>query len=114
MTEASEERRRWPRHKYKTRIWLDLGAGLEPVPTTSVNISARGLLIESEKMLALDSNVRISIELPFFSDPIKALGRVVRIATGGVGERKRFGIDLVAVEGVTEEQLHSFLDSLLG
>jgi c-di-GMP-binding flagellar brake protein YcgR len=114
MSVARKERRKSSRYNYKTRIWLLLNGSADPVPMTTVNLSAGGLLIETEKKLPLDANIRIAIEYPFFSAKVTAIGRVVHIAEGTVGGRTRYGIELLAVEGVTEEQLARFLSNIFG
>jgi c-di-GMP-binding flagellar brake protein YcgR len=114
MGVVNKERRRHNRYDYKTRIWLLQNGGAEPVAMTTANLSAGGLMIETEKKLPLDSNIKISIEYPFFSAKVTAIGRVVHIAEGSLGGRTRYGIQLVAVEGVTEEQLERFLSNILG
>jgi hypothetical protein len=89
---------------------------MEQVPLATVNVSAGGLLIESDRRLQLDSSIKFSIELPFLTDPVRAVGRVVHITESKVGSGRtvRYGIELVAVEGVTERQLLRFLSDLLG
>ncbi len=114
MSGEVKENRNYHRYGYKTRIWLLQSEGAEPVPMTTVNISAGGLLIETDKKIPLDANVKLSIEYPFYDGRVTAMGKVVRVSEGDYGGSSvRYGIQLLAVEGVTEEQLSRFLHSIL-
>lgn len=114
MSGEVNEKRGHGRYDYKTRIWLLQNEGSEPVPMTTVNVSAGGLLIETDRRLSLGASVKIAIEYPFFDGRVTAIGKVIRVCEGEyVGSRVRYGIRLLAVEGVTEEQLSRFLQSIL-
>ncbi|MBU1086960.1 MAG: Flp pilus assembly complex ATPase component TadA [Candidatus Omnitrophica bacterium] len=54
--------------------------------TVTKNISAVGLCLESFHPLGLNSNLEISLRVPFFQDPIMLKGRVVRAAEIKLGE----------------------------
>ncbi len=114
MKEEQEDRRRHTRYPYTTRVWLETHPGAELEELTSVNISANGLLINAPLQLPLDSLVKILFELPFIPDPIVTVGRIVHAQETMFGEKIRLGVELVAVEGLTEDQLFTFLSDLLG
>jgi len=113
LKENSDERRRHTRYRYKTNVWLEDSPRAEMVRLRSLNLSAGGLLIEIDKEKPVGSTCLLRIELPFFVDPITAACCVIhstKLPDGGYAT----GIELTAVEGITEEQLLQFLGELFG
>ena len=113
MSGLSTEKRRHPRYEFRTTVWFDQGEGMEPLSLTTVNVSAGGILLATERLTKLGDTVKLKLDLPFITEPIKAVGRVVRISEG-IGEAKLVGLELIAVEGLTEGQFLRFLADLLG
>ena len=111
MEENGDERRRHMRYRYKTNVWFEASPGAEMVRLRSLDLSAGGLLIEIDREQPVGSSCLLRIELPFFVDLITAACRVIhstKLPNGGYAT----GLELTAVEGITEEQLLKFLGEL--
>ena len=111
MKKNGDERRRHARYRYMTNVWIEASPGAEMVRLRSLNLSAGGLLIELDGEQPVGSTCLLRIELPFFVNPITAACRVIHSAElpdGGYAT----GLELTAVEGLTEEQLLQFLGEL--
>lgn len=113
MKDDDKDRRRHPRYSYETKAWLEARPGAELTELHTINISARGLLIKSDESIPVGSHVKILVELPFLPDPITAIGCVVHSQESLFGEAVGLGMELVAVEGLTEDHLIKFLSDLL-
>lgn len=76
-----------------------------------VNISVRGLLLETRKALVVGDTLEISLDLPGASD-VQVVGQVVRQAQ--TGERAFFGVDFVILRGEARRRIHAFVDDRSG
>jgi DNA-binding response OmpR family regulator len=85
------------------------GASETSVHGTAVNLSVRGLLLESPVALRLGDDLSLSLLLPGEWGEAAGAGRVVREAGPG-----RYGIALGALEAPARDRIEAFVQSLAG
>jgi CheY-like chemotaxis protein len=97
----------------QTRLAVDLkvetlatGAPL-PAPGEAVNLSTRGMLLETRAALSAGDDVGLSFSLSDGRDDVHAGGRVVRLA--GVS---RFGVEFTELEDDTPPRIARFLETV--
>jgi CheY-like chemotaxis protein len=74
---------------------------------TVVNISVRGLLLESRRPVVVGDTLEISLDLPEASD-VQVVGQVVRKT--GDADRVFYGVDFVILRGDARRRIHAFVD----
>lgn len=104
-----EERRKHPRYSHKTRVWLEKAPGEEMEELITLDISAGGLRLELGEKPDLGENLLLFFEIPLLPDPVKAVCSVARVDDLEGGKRYAVGTELIAVEGIAEDQLMRFL-----
>jgi CheY-like chemotaxis protein len=77
-------------------------------PAAVVNISVRGLLLETRRPLVSGDTLEISLDLPEAPDT-QVVGQVVRSA-GSAEDRLCFGVDFVVLRGEARKNIHAFVD----
>jgi CheY-like chemotaxis protein len=80
---------------------------------TSRNISATGMLIETDKTLARGESISCSFFLPD-TERVEAMGTVVRIATGEEDAAHAYGIAFSDITDEARNAIHSFIKKILG
>lgn len=111
--EKSIERRKHRRYDYRTSLWLEIVPEGRLRSFKTINVSAEGLLIETDKEFPLNSPAKLHLELPHFLDLITAEGYVVHVETNPETGLTRIGIKLENIEQVTVNHLVKFLKVLL-
>lgn len=76
---------------------------------TALNLSVRGMLLETHQPLALGSTLEVSFELPG-GDPSEVVGQVVR-ESPDVGGARRYGVDFIVLRGNSRGHIHAFVES---
>ena len=84
-----------------------LSNGGRPEQAQAVNLSASGMLIETQAPLAIRDEVRLRFTLPRAAKPIAAAGQVVRVAP-----EARFGIEFRGLADQDAQQITGFLATL--
>ena len=84
-----------------------LADGGRPEQAHAVNLSASGMLIETQAPLAIRDEVRLRFTLPRSAQAIAAAGQVVRVAGGS-----HFGIEFRGLAADVSRQLTGFLATL--
>jgi len=102
--------RRNRRFPAKLRDWSRFVSGADEEEGTVINIGARGVLLESRRVLSLGTKVGLSLELPGESAPAGVVGQVVRLA-GEDGGLFRVGIEFLVYRGDARERIAAFVES---
>jgi DNA-binding response OmpR family regulator len=84
-----------------------LANGGRPEQAQAVNLSASGILIETQAPLAIRDEVRLRFTLPKSARPIAAGGQVVRVSADA-----RFGIEFRGLADQDSRQITGFLSTL--
>jgi CheY-like chemotaxis protein len=82
-----------------------------PIRGFSVDMSSRGLLLETPQRLEVGSKLDLVLRLPLDDAEVRVTALVVRDAGGGVGGH-RSGIDFVLLRDETRARVARFLDSV--
>jgi uncharacterized protein (TIGR02266 family) len=104
-----KERRQHPRFQ----VWLPLrlhGRG-EALDAHARDMSRTGLFVETDQTWPVDTELRLTIELPGPEGPAEASARVVRVAEAESGAQG-MGVVFVDVEPATLSRIDSFLTAL--
>jgi CheY-like chemotaxis protein len=81
--------------------------GVRSAAATAVNLSVRGMLIESSFPLRVGDDIDFRFKLPESEDPIVGTAQVVRI-----GPRGRYGVEFYGIEGRGDELVRQFVGEL--
>ena len=84
-----------------------LSNGGRPEQAQAVNLSASGILIETQAPLAIRDEVRLRFTLPKSAQPIATSGQVVRVAGGA-----QFGVEFRGLAEQDARQITGFLSTL--
>lgn len=103
----SEPRRRDVRIPARYVVWPH--SIEEARPGTAVNLSVRGMLLETENELPIGSTLEVTFELPGGQDT-SVVGQVVREAPEGEGPQ-RYGLDFIILRGSSRAQIEAFVES---
>lgn len=79
---------------------------------TAVNLSVRGMLLETDQPLKLGTTLELSFELPGGA-PGDGVGQVVREAPYAGGAR-RYGVDFIVLRGDSKRHINAFVESETG
>lgn len=99
----SEPRRRETPVAVRFLVWPDAGA--EKRPGTALNLSVRGMLLESAGTLALGSTLELLLDLP--GGRTDVVGQVVREA--GEDGNRRYGVDFIILRGSARASIEGFV-----
>jgi CheY-like chemotaxis protein len=84
----------------------------EPFFCTSCDISATGILLETDKVLARDDEITCSFFLPDL-DRVLAEGKVVRVAKVGEETRNAYGVDFTRISIESKKIIDEFVNASL-
>jgi hypothetical protein len=90
-------------------IKVQLGAARMLRVCQSVDISQSGLLVRTERPLPLETKVDLEFSLPYRSNSIKAMGRVVRHTDADSKGRVGLGIHFDSIGEEDRESISSFV-----
>lgn len=76
---------------------------------TAVNLSVRGMLLETRQPLTLDATLEVSFELPGGA-PSEVVGQVVR-QSEVAPEARQYGVDFIVLRGNSRGHIHAFVES---
>lgn len=82
-TETADERRRQPR--YLVGLPARLISGGETVTCRLQDVCRDAAFVEADRWFPLESEVRVSMDLPGVEGPAEANGTVIRLAPGALG-----------------------------
>lgn len=93
-----------------TRIEVSLENAGRFVLGRSLNISANGMLIESDRVLPGDGRLQLKFFLPGESEPVQVLGEVLRSEFAGT--MARYGVRFVNLQKEAREQIDRYVQRL--
>lgn len=105
----SVPRRREVRVPVRLEVWSRLAAD-HPVEGLSLNISVRGMLLETAEPLDVGTKLDLGFRLPGESQELRVVGQVVREAEP-VEERPRSGIEFLILRGGARERIREFVEA---
>jgi DNA-binding NarL/FixJ family response regulator len=99
------------RIKVRFEVWSRFEPDTEPIEAIALNISLRGLLLETEEPLDIGTNLDLHFTLPGQEDELRAVGKVVREAQPSHEGRHRSGVELMILRGDTRQRLLAFTEA---
>ncbi len=75
----------------------------------ALNLSVRGMLLETEASLEAGATLEVAFELPG-GTPVEVVGQVVREA-GVVEDKRRYGVDFIILRGPARSAIETFIES---
>ena len=100
-------RRREARVPVRFAVWSHAGASGEATEASCVNVSTRGLLVDTESPLEVGARLDLWFRLPGDSRDVKAVGQVVRDEVHG--DRLRFGIEFLILRDDGRQRIQAFV-----
>ncbi len=102
-------RRRDARFPVLVDAWSRFGPEVEPVPGWALNISIRGVLLETGEPLDVGTKLDLRFSLPTDGPEVRTMGQVVREAPP-LGERARSGVEFLILMGQARDRISWFVD----
>jgi DNA-binding response OmpR family regulator len=75
---------------------------------TAVNLSVRGMLLETQQLVSMGATLEVSFELPGGA-PSEVVGQVVRESASGAAHQ--YGLDFIVLRGNSRGEIHAFVES---
>ena len=104
------ERRSHPRLPLRVDVTCNVTAACFPGTTT--NLTVAGLFLETDTPVPLGAEVELTLELPGDGEPLKASGRVVRLAQRK-GELPGFAVEFVSLDDVACTRIDALVQERL-
>jgi hypothetical protein len=103
-----------PRRDLRIPVQLEVWSRLAPEGDVTeglgLNISPRGMLLETDDALDIGTKVDLSFALPGRDDELRVVGQVVRDADGQA-RRPRCGVEFLILRGDARERIRAFSES---
>jgi hypothetical protein len=106
----NEPRRREARISVRFQVW-SRAPSEQASEGVGVNISVRGMLLETAEPLAVGSTLEMTFKLPGDPAQMRVVGQVVRAAGSSPEGRPRAGIDFIILRGDSRERINAFVES---
>lgn len=104
----SEPRRREIRLPTSFVIWPGVKDGRREA--IAVNLSVRGMLLETDAPLEAGATLEVSFEVPDSPSPVEVVGQVVRQAAT-LEDKRRYGVDFIILRGPARNAIEAFVES---
>ena len=93
-------------------VWFRFSHEEKPTRGLALNVSVKGMLLEAEQPVEVESGARVEIEfeLPGREQTLNVIGSVVRDAGERAG-RRRFGIDFLNMPSSMREKIEAFVEA---
>lgn len=104
-------RRKELRIPVRFAVSSDLGGAGEPVQGLALNVSQRGLLLESVQPLDVGTQIELALEVAEPAGILRAMGRVVW-EMGNLGGRCHSGVEFVSLRDGAREKLRTYIEEL--
>jgi hypothetical protein len=91
-------------------VWSHTAPGSEPGRGVSVNISVKGMLLETTEPLDVGSKLDMTFTLPGGS-PVRAVGQVVREHPTQDGGPPRLGVEFLILRDGARDRIRSYVDA---
>lgn len=102
-------RRREARFPVLVDAWSRFGPETDPLPGWALNISVRGILLETGEILDVGTKLDLRFSLPTDIHAVRAVGQVVREADP-LGEHARSGVEFLILLGQARDRISWFVD----
>jgi CheY-like chemotaxis protein len=103
-------RRRDVRIPVRFAVWSRFDPDATPVEALCLNLSVRGMLLETEEPLDWGTKLDLDFSLPGDGEVLKVVGQVVREAPAPEG-RARSGVEFLIFRGDSRERIGAFVAS---
>jgi len=100
-------RRRDARVPVSIAVWSHTAPGSEPARGATVNISVKGMLLETTEPLDVGSKLDLTFTLPG-GMPIRAVGQVVREHLALDGGSSRLGVEFLILRDGARDRIRSY------
>ena len=104
-------RRREARVPVSIAVWSHTAPGSDPGRGLSLNISVKGMLLETKEPLDIGSKLDLSFTLPGSAGPVRAVGQVVREDPGSDGGPPRLGIEFLILRDGARDRIRSYVEA---
>jgi tetratricopeptide (TPR) repeat protein len=99
----NDERRQYTRLAIRFPVDIHTKNTGEYIVAKTLNISKRGLLVETDAPIQLNSDIEVISKIDSDGKRITSKGKIVRIASKINSEKQKFGIELIGDNGVWEK-----------
>jgi hypothetical protein len=103
-------RRRDARVPVSIAVWSHTAPGTDPGRGTSLNISVKGMLLETTESLDIGSKLDLTFTLPG-GGALRAVGQVVREDPPGEDGLARLGIEFLILRDGARERIRSYVEA---
>jgi hypothetical protein len=102
-------RRKDVRIPVRFEVWSRVEPNAAPVEAMALNISVRGLLLETDELLDMGTRLDLAFTMPGQDEEQRAVGQVVREAASE--ESLRYGVELLILRGSARQRIVEFIES---
>jgi len=88
-------------------VWSHVGPDTPPVEGRSINVSVRGLLLQTPEPVDIGSKLELTFRLPDDEVEIRAVGKAVREHPRGDG--KQIGVEFLILQDVARDRIRQFV-----
>jgi hypothetical protein len=103
-------RRREVRVPVRFTVWSRLGPTDPPVEGLALNLSVRGMLLESDQPLDVGTRLDLGFRLPPSGEDMKVVGQVVRESLSQAG-KPHSGVEFLILRGDARERIRDFVEN---
>ncbi|HEY4999376.1 MAG TPA: PilZ domain-containing protein [Usitatibacter sp.] len=103
-------RRRDARVPVSIAVWSHTAPGTDPARGVSVNISVKGMLLETAEPLDIGSKLDLTFTLPG-GTALRVVGQVVREDVAGEDGLSRLGIEFLILRDGARERIRGYVDA---
>jgi hypothetical protein len=103
-------RRREARVPVSIAVWSHTAPGSDPGRGTSLNVSVKGMLLETTEPLDVGSKLDLTFTLPG-GGAVRAVGQVVREESAPDGSPPRLGVEFLILRDGARERIRSFVEA---
>jgi hypothetical protein len=101
-------RRREARVPVRCTVWNHTAAGQKPTEGVSVNLSTRGMLLESDDDLDVGSRLDLAFRLPAETADLRVVAQVIREAP--FEGRSRYGLEFLILRDAARDRIRAFVE----
>jgi PilZ domain-containing protein len=104
-------RRRDARVPVSIAVWSHTAPGSDPGRGVSVNISVKGMLLETTEPLDIGSKLDLTFTLPGSVGPVRAVGQVVREDPTADSGPPRLGIEFLILRDGARDRIRAYVEA---
>jgi CheY-like chemotaxis protein len=90
-------------------VWSHIGPDNPPLEGRSLNVSVRGLLLETPEPLDIGSKLELSFRLPGDEVEIRAVGKAIREHPWGEG--KQVGVEFLILRDAARDRIRAYVNA---